>query len=121
MTIQDNIKASEAATDCFAFISAEWQNVPPRFYERLIELCKERLPKVAEQQQPITEMSYEAARLWCSRNSFPRGQFQNECVRDVPLWYVDYWLDNSQDKFTSELREWRKSQYARNLELNDEK
>jgi hypothetical protein len=114
--IEANVRAAEAAQDCWEFIEAEWPDVPARFYERLIELCKSKAPQPAVAASEVKELPDNWQRL----NVFPRGQYENEAVADVPLWYIDNWLDNSRDRFTNELRQWRKSRAGREREQRDE-
>lgn len=115
MSIEANVRAADAAADCMEFIEAEWPDVPARFYERLIELCKSKLPL-----EPVAVTDLTLSQNWERHNVFPRGQFANEAVADVPLWYIDNWLDNSRDRFTNELRQWRKSRAGREREQREE-
>ena len=112
--IQANIDASAAAESAFEFIESEWQNVPPRFWERLQKLIAAKLPARA----PATaseDMSHVDAMRF-EQQTMPRGRHALEIIAEVPCEYLAWWADSSLDDFTKTLRKYVRSARFRERE-----
>jgi hypothetical protein len=102
-----NTKASKEAEGVFSLVD---HPQPNRFYERLIELCKEKLPRQQVKKEPEPMTDQEAADF--EQLQMPYGKYQGASIGAIHPEYFAKLVDP--DPFNIRLKRYVASQRFRN-------
>lgn len=108
MGLQENIAARKLAVELFSILTDETagltcEQMRRRFWENIVKLAKEQLPKVPEKAPPADKPMTADERVAFERTGMPFGKYTGRQIEYVPLDYL-LWLEAESGKFLRRMR-----------------